>query len=103
TMNGFGERCGNMDLVPLIANLQLKYKMDCLQPGTLKQLTEVSRFVYETANMNLNAGQPYVGQSAFAHKGGMHVHAVQKDVSTYEHVPPEAVGNTRRILVSELS
>lgn len=103
TMNGFGERCGNMDLVPLVANLQLKYKLDCLQPGTLKQLTEVSRFVYEIANVNLHSGQPYVGQSAFAHKGGMHVHAVQKDVSTYEHVAPETVGNTRRILVSELS
>ncbi len=103
TMNGFGERCGNMDLVPLVANLQLKYNFDCLQPGSLQRLTEVSRFVYETANMNMITGQPYVGQSAFAHKGGMHVHAVQKDVSTYEHVPPETVGNTRRILVSELS
>lgn len=103
TVNGFGERCGNMDLMALIANLQLKYKLDCLRPGALKSLTEVSRFVYETANMNLQPGQPYVGASAFAHKGGMHVHAVQKDVSTYEHVPPETVGNTRRILVSELS
>jgi 2-isopropylmalate synthase len=103
TMNGVGERCGNLDLVPLVANLQLKYKHECLRPGTLKHLTEVSRFVYETANLNLVAGQPYVGTSAFAHKGGMHVHAVQKDVTTYEHVEPEAVGNTRRILVSELS
>ncbi len=103
TINGVGERCGNMDLVPLIANLQLKYKVDCLRPGTLKRLTDVSRYVYETANLNLVPGQPYVGPSAFAHKGGMHVHAVQKDVSTYEHVSPEAVGNTRRVLVSELS
>jgi 2-isopropylmalate synthase len=103
TMNGVGERCGNMDLVPLVANLQLKYKLDCLRPGTLQKLTDVSRYVYEIANYNLIPGQPYVGQSAFAHKGGMHVHAVQKDVSTYEHVSPETVGNTRKILDSELS
>jgi 2-isopropylmalate synthase len=103
TINGVGERCGNMDLTTLVANLQLKYKLDCLRPGTLKHLTEVSRYVYETANTNLFAGQPYVGTSAFAHKGGMHVHAIQKDTSTYEHVSPEHVGNTRKILVSELS
>jgi 2-isopropylmalate synthase len=103
TINGVGERCGNMDLIALIANLQLKYKLDCLHPGTLQHLTETSRFVYETANMNLVNGQPYVGSSAFAHKGGMHVHAVQKDSSTYEHISPEAVGNTRKILISELS
>jgi 2-isopropylmalate synthase len=103
TINGVGERCGNMDLLPLVANLQLKYNCDCLQPGRLKHLTEVSRYVYETANLNLVPGQPYVGSSAFAHKGGMHVHAVQKDASTYEHVSPESVGNTRKILVSELS
>ena len=103
TINGVGERCGNMDLLPLVANLQLKYNYDCLQPGRLKHLTEISRYVYETANLNLVPGQPYVGSSAFAHKGGMHVHAVQKDSSTYEHVSPEAVGNTRKILVSELS
>jgi 2-isopropylmalate synthase len=92
-----------MDLLPLIANLRLKYGLDCLANGSLKHLTEVSRYVYETANMNLWAGQPYVGSSAFAHKGGMHVQAVQKDASTYEHVDPESVGNSRRILVSELS
>jgi 2-isopropylmalate synthase len=103
TINGVGERCGNMDLIPLVANLQLKYKLDCLRPGTLQYLTDVSRYVYETANMNLVSGQPYVGASAFAHKGGMHVHAVQKDASTYEHVCPDAVGNSRKILVSELS
>src|SRR3954466_2718474 len=103
TINGVGERCGNMDLIPLVANLQLKYKLDCLRPSTLQKLTEASRYVYEIANYNLVNGQPYVGQSAFAHKGGMHVHAVQKDVSTYEHVSPDTVGNTRKILVSELS
>jgi 2-isopropylmalate synthase len=103
TVNGVGERCGNMDLTTLIANLQLKYNLDCLRPGTLVHLTEASRYVYETANYNLVPGQPYVGTSAFAHKGGMHVHAVQKDASTYEHVTPEEVGNTRKIIVSELS
>ena len=103
TINGVGERCGNMDLIPLIANLRLKYSLDCLVDGSLTHLTETSRYVYETANMNLISGQPYVGSSAFAHKGGMHVQAVQKDASTYEHVDPEAVGNSRRILVSELS
>jgi 2-isopropylmalate synthase len=103
TINGVGERCGNMDLVVAVANLQLKYQLDCLQPGTLQHLTDVSRYVYEIANLNLSAAQPYVGTSAFAHKGGMHVHAVQKDTTTYEHVSPETVGNTRKILVSELS
>ncbi|HUB24746.1 MAG TPA: citramalate synthase [Tepidisphaeraceae bacterium] len=103
TINGVGERCGNMDLIPLIANLQLKYDMDCLAPGTLRKLTEVSGYVYEIANVNRISGQPYVGASAFAHKGGMHVHAVQKDATTYEHVPPEAVGNSRKVLISELS
>ncbi|MBC7785488.1 MAG: citramalate synthase [Burkholderiales bacterium] len=103
TINGVGERCGNMDLIPLIATLQLKYKLDCLQPGKLEKLTETSRYVYEIANTNPVNGQPYVGQSAFAHKGGMHVHAVQKDSSTYEHISPESVGNSRKVLVSELS
>jgi 2-isopropylmalate synthase len=103
TINGVGERCGNMDLLPFIANLRLKYKLDCLQPDSLRHLTEVSRFVYEIANMNMVTGQPYVGSSAFAHKGGMHVHAVQKDSTTYEHVSPESVGNTRKILISEMS
>src|SRR4029077_11466981 len=103
TINGVGERCGNMDLIPLVANLQLKYKLECLRAGSLRKLTETSRYIYETANMNLQSGQPFVGTSAFAHKGGMHVHAVQKDTSTYEHVSPYDVGNTRKIIVSELS
>jgi 2-isopropylmalate synthase len=92
-----------MDLLTLAANLQLKYGHTCLTPGALRHLTETSRFVYETANMNPVLGQPYVGPSAFAHKGGMHVHAVQKDTSTYEHVEPESVGNSRKVLVSEMS
>jgi 2-isopropylmalate synthase len=103
TINGVGERCGNMDLITLIANLKLKYGFDCLRPGRLQKLTEISRYVYETANLNLQSGQPYVGSSAFAHKGGMHVHAVQKNVSTYEHVSPADVGNERKILISEMS
>ncbi|MBM3978683.1 MAG: citramalate synthase [Planctomycetes bacterium] len=103
TMNGIGERCGNVDLVSVIANLALKYGREVLKPGSLARLTETSRYVYELANMNFRSGQPFVGQSAFAHKGGMHTHAVAKDPATYEHIAPEAVGNERRILVSELS
>jgi 2-isopropylmalate synthase len=103
TMNGIGERCGNVDLVSVIANLALKYGFDVLKPGSLERLTETSRYVYELANMNFRNGQPFVGLSAFAHKGGMHTHAVAKDPATYEHIRPEAVGNERRILVSELS
>jgi len=103
TMNGIGERCGNVDLVSMIANLALKYGYDVLLPGSLARLTEASRYVYEIANMNFRSGQPFVGTSAFAHKGGMHTHAVAKDPATYEHITPDAVGNERRILVSELS
>jgi 2-isopropylmalate synthase len=103
TINGIGERCGNADLVSIIANLALKRGMDVLQPHSLHHLTEVSRYVYETANMNFRPGQPFVGSSAFAHKGGMHTHAVAKLTSTYEHLDPSLVGNERRILVSELS
>jgi len=105
TMNGIGERCGNVDLTTVIPNLALKMGYTCLLDGaaSLHRLTEASRYVYEIANLNLVNGQPYVGPSAFAHKGGMHVHAVNKLAKSYEHVPPETVGNTRRILVSELS
>jgi 2-isopropylmalate synthase len=104
TINGLGERCGNADLVSVIANLSLKKKgYRVLDDGRPERLTEVSRFVYETANLNLRTNQPFVGQSAFAHKGGMHVHAVAKDSRSYEHINPELVGNARRILVSELS
>jgi 2-isopropylmalate synthase len=103
TINGIGERCGNMDLTTLAANLALKLDRDVLIPGGLKQLTEVSRYVYEIANLVPVDGQPYVGQAAFAHKGGMHVHAVRRVARSYEHVAPESVGNCRRILISELS
>lgn len=103
TINGIGERCGNVDLISVIANLALKYGHEVLGPGNLARLTETSRYVYELANMNFRSGQPFVGTSAFAHKGGMHTHAVAKDPATYEHVRPETVGNERRILISELS
>ncbi len=103
TMNGIGERCGNADLVSVIANLAVKEGYECLQPHTLHRLAEASRFVYEVANLNFRDNQPFVGSAAFAHKGGMHVHAVQRNVATYEHMDPTVVGNLRRILVSELS
>jgi len=104
TMNGFGERCGNADLISLIANLALKKRgYQVLGGRDLQHLTELSRFVYELANMKRRSNQPFVGQSAFAHKGGMHVHAIARATETYEHLNPELVGNERRILVSELS
>jgi 2-isopropylmalate synthase len=104
TINGIGERCGNADLVAVMANLQFKKKDYRVLGGhSLTHLTELSRYVYETANLQLRSGQPFVGKSAFAHKGGMHVHAVNKFAHTYEHMDPAKVGNERRILVSELS
>lgn len=104
TINGIGERCGNVDLCSVIANLALKFpSKGVLSPGKLAHLTELSRYVYETANMNFRPGQPFVGTSAFAHKGGMHVHGVRKNASSYEHIDPALVGNERRVLVSELS
>ena len=103
TVNGVGERCGNADLIAAAANLSLKMGSEVLKPGGVKYLTELSRYVYELANMPLRRGQPFVGSSAFAHKGGMHVHAVNRLAESYEHVDPARVGNARRILVSELS
>jgi 2-isopropylmalate synthase len=104
TINGFGERCGNVDLVPVIANLQLKLGLDCLRGReSLRRLTETSRFIYEVCNLPPRDNQPYAGRSAFAHKGGIHVSAVSRHAGTYEHVDPECVGNSRRVLISELS
>jgi 2-isopropylmalate synthase len=104
TINGLGERCGNADLCSVIANLALKYPdYSVLLPGRLEKLTELSRYVYETANMNFRPSQAFVGSSAFAHKGGMHVHGVRKNAASYEHVDPANLGNERRVLVSELS
>ena len=103
TMNGFGERCGNANLVSIIPSLVLKMGIDCIAEAHLRELRDVSRFVAELANRKPWDAQPYVGDSAFAHKGGMHVSAVLKHPETYEHIDPQLVGNHRRVLVSELA
>jgi 2-isopropylmalate synthase len=103
TINGFGERCGNADLVALIANLQLKMGFACIEPSHMKQLTETAHYIGEVANLVIQNNQPYVGKSAFAHKGGVHINAMLKNPKTYEHILPEVVGNSRRFLTSELS
>jgi 2-isopropylmalate synthase len=103
TINGYGERCGNANLVSIIPTLKLKLGIDCVSDAQLSQLRHVSRNMDELANRAPWTQQPYVGQSAFAHKGGVHVDAVKKNSRTYEHVEPEAVGNERRILVSDMS
>lgn len=103
TINGYGERCGNANLCSIIPNLILKMDHKCMTKRTLKQLMNVSYYVSELANMVPNDKQAYVGYSAFAHKGGMHVNAVKKNPQTFEHIEPEVVGNKRRILISELS
>lgn len=103
TMNGYGERCGNANLCSVIPNLQLKLGYHCIAEDKLAQLTNVSRYVSEIANVNMPVNQPYVGSAAFAHKGGIHVSAILRDSRTYEHIAPEQVGNKQRILVSELA
>jgi 2-isopropylmalate synthase len=104
TINGFGERCGNADLISVIANLAVKKSgYEVLLPGGIERLTELSRYVYEMVNMNFRANQPFVGKSAFAHKGGMHVSGIARNTASYEHIDPKTVGNERRVLVSELS
>lgn len=103
TINGVGERCGNVDLCAVIANAELKLGRRCLPEGRLTRVTEVSRAVWERINLIGPVNQPYVGRAAFAHKGGVHVSAVQRNALTYEHVRPEQVGNERRILISELA
>jgi 2-isopropylmalate synthase len=103
TMNGLGERCGNANLASLIPTLQLKRGWSCVTPEQLASLAEVSRLIYELANLEPSKRQPYVGASAFAHKGGLHVSAVQKNAETYEHIDPTLVGNAQRVLVSDLS
>ncbi|MEW9698526.1 citramalate synthase [Paenibacillus sp. SI8] len=103
TINGYGERCGNANLSSIIPNLQLKLKYDVITDEQLKSLTQVSRYVSEIANMHMPINQPFVGNAAFAHKGGIHVSAILKDSSTYEHITPELVGNKQRVLVSELA
>src|ERR1017187_3096258 len=102
-MNGYGERCGNANLASAIANLELKLETTTIGPEKLAGLASACRFIAELANLPLRNDQPFVGKSAFAHKGGVHVSAVLKDASTYEHIRPEAVGNRQRVLVSDQS
>lgn len=101
TINGYGERCGNANLCSLIPNLQLKLGYKCIAENQISQLTEASRFVSEVVNLAPDEHAPFVGRSAFAHKGGIHVSAVERNPLTYEHIQPEKVGNRRRIVISE--
>ncbi len=103
TINGYGERCGNANLCTVIPNLQLKLDYSCLEPEKLAQLTTTSRLVSEIVNLAPDDCAPFVGRSAFAHKGGLHVSAVQRNPITYEHITPETIGNERRIVISEQS
>lgn len=103
TVNGYGERCGNANIISVIANLKLKLGINCVTDLALKELTEVSRYVAEICNMRQEDKQPFVGGSAFAHKAGVHVNAILKNPRSYEHADPEKVGNRRRLLISELS
>jgi 2-isopropylmalate synthase len=103
TINGLGERCGNANLCAIIPNLVFKMGLEVLSPEKIKTLTEVSRYVFEIGNLTPVMSMPYVGDSAFAHKGGLHVDALRKSKRTYEHIVPELVGNARRFLISELS
>jgi len=103
TINGYGERCGNADLTAIVPILCLKMGLTCMPAEKLAGLKKLSRFVSETANMIPVNSRPFVGESAFAHKGGIHVSAVMKDPRGYEHMDPELVGNRRRVLVSDLS
>ncbi len=103
TINGYGERCGNCDLTSFIPNLVIKMGLPCAAGSALAHLTEVSRYVSEIANLTHNERAPYVGDNAFAHKGGIHVSALKKDTTTYEHLDPSLVGNRRKVLVSELA
>ncbi|MDO8737085.1 MAG: citramalate synthase [Thermoleophilia bacterium] len=103
TVNGYGERCGNANLISIIPALKLKMGLDCVSDRRLAELTETSHFVAEMANVSPETHQPYVGENAFAHKGGLHVSAALRDARTFEHVDPALVGNKQRILVSELA
>ena len=103
TINGYGERCGNANLVSAIASLELKMGHETIGRERLGKLADIARYVADRANLQMRSDQPFVGQSAFAHKGGIHVSAVMKHAATYEHVTPEAVGNRQRVLLSDLS
>jgi 2-isopropylmalate synthase len=103
TINGLGERCGNANLCSVLPNLQLKLGMQCIAAENLRRLRDVSRFINEIANMRHFKRQPFVGDSAFAHKAGIHVSAIQKKPETYEHIRPDLVGNSQRVLISDLA
>ncbi|MAT28254.1 MAG: citramalate synthase [Sandaracinus sp.] len=103
TINGYGERCGNANLCTIVPDLELKLQRRCVGPDKLAELVSVARFVAEVANLPPDAHAPYVGRSAFAHKGGVHVSAMRRDEASYQHVEPERVGNVSRVVVSELS
>jgi 2-isopropylmalate synthase len=103
TMNGYGERCGNANLVTIVPNLQLKLGYECLTESQLGSLTQTAHFFDELLNFTPDPDQPYVGRNAFAHKGGMHVAGVAADPATFEHIDPSVVGNRRDVLISELS
>jgi len=103
TMNGLGERCGNANICSVIPDLQIKLGMQCISPEQLKRLRDVARFVNEIANTRHFKRQPFVGDSAFAHKAGIHVSAIRKRPETYEHIRPELVGNSQRVLISDLA
>src|SRR3954454_17260079 len=103
TLNGYGERCGNANLVSIVPGLQLKMGYRCIDSERLGHLTETAHLVDEICNVSPNPNQPYVGMNAFAHKGGMHVAGIREDARTFEHIDPTAVGNDRRVLISELS
>ncbi len=103
TINGYGERCGNANLISIIPNLQLKLGYACLSPEQLAALTPAANYIAELLNFTPDPDSPYVGRNAFAHKGGMHVAGVTADPTTFEHIEPEVVGNRRELLISELS
>ena len=103
TLAGFGERCGNANLATVLANAQLKLEYDCVPPENLERLTQTVHEVAEISNISIHKNTPYVGGNAFSHKGGMHVDGVMKNTLTFEHVPPSSVGNSRKILLSEVA
>ena len=103
TINGIGERCGNANLCAVIPDLEIKLGLRCLPDGKLAQLYDISHFVTEVANLTPNEHMAYVGRSAFAHKGGVHVHAIRRVEHSYQHIDPALVGNEMRVVVSELS
>lgn len=103
TFIGFGERCGNANLSTIIANLQLKLGYNCIPEENMEQLTSAARFIAEVANVPVSDNTPYIGRSAFSHKGGMHIDGVQKNSASFEHIDPSVVGNSRRFLMSEVS